>query len=112
MRIMSAGLLSLVFLISVSSATGVAYLNTTLIQPVISDNITELSTNFVFSGDYFSGDYILWDNIGPGGGLYLYSLKDNSTQLIATSSGGMIMPDGYTMSDGTIVWSDDSGHTA
>ncbi|MGA9086657.1 MAG: hypothetical protein WB284_08100 [Methanoregula sp.] len=109
MRIMSAGLLSLVFLISVSSATGVAYLNTTLIQPVISDNITELSTNFVFSGDYFSGDYILWDNIGPGGGLYLYSLKDNSTQLIATSSGGMIMPDGYTMSDGTIVWSDDSG---
>ena len=104
MRLLSAGLLSLVFMISVSSATGVAYLNTTLIQPVISDNITELSTNFVFSGDY-----ILWDNIDAGGGHYLYSLKDNSTRTLVTesASGGWI--NGFAISDGTIVWSDDSG---
>lgn len=104
MRIMSAGLLSLVFLISVSSAAGVAYLNTTLIQPVISNNISELSTNFVFSGNY-----ILWDNIGAGGGLYLYSLKDNSTRTVVTepASGGWI--NGYAMSDGTVIWSDNPG---
>ena len=104
MRLLSAGLLSLVFMISVSSATGVAYLNTTLIQPVISDNITELSTNFVFSGDY-----ILWDNIDAGGGHYLYSLKDNSTRTLVTesASGGWI--NGFAISDGRVGWSDDSG---
>jgi hypothetical protein len=102
-RILSVGLLWLLILIPLSPATEVQYMNLTFVGKILSDNITEQSSSFIFSGDS-----ILWNNISAGGVLYLYSLTDNSTRLIAMSPGGMIMPDGYTMSDGTIVWSNDS----
>ena len=103
----SACLLAMVFLVPLSSATDGERLNTTLIRSIISENITDQSYEFIFSGDY-----ILWRNIydqsrtdGLYGGLYLYSLRDNSTRPIATetaSSGKMIK--WQTMSDDTIVW--------
>ena len=100
MRILSVGLLSLLILIPLSSAASVESLSTTLVQTVTSNNITGQSTNFVFSGDY-----VLWNNVGTGGGLYLYSRKDNSTRLIATEPASGEGINGYTISDGTVVWS-------
>ena len=99
MRILSVGLLSLLILIPLSSATGVQNANLTLVGNILSNQLTDQSQDFLFSGDY-----ILWDN--AGGGLYLYSLKDNSTRTLVSASGGGV--NGFALSDGTVEWSDDS----
>jgi hypothetical protein len=102
----------MVFLVPLSSATDGERINATLIRPIISENITEQSYDFDFSGDH-----ILWRNVydqsrtdGLYGGLYLYSLKDNSTRPIATetASGGKGIY-WQTMSDNTVVWYENPG---
>jgi len=108
----SACLLAMVFLIPLSSAIDGERLNATLIRPIISENITEQSYDFDFSGDH-----IIWRNVydqsmtdGLSGGLFLYSLRDNSTRSIATetaSDGKWI--NWQTISDDTIVWNQYSG---
>lgn len=110
--VITACLLSMIFFISVSSAAGTEPMTATQIRPVISDNISEQSHEFAFSGDH-----ILWRNVydqsrtdGLYGGLYLYSLKDNSTRPIATetASGGKGIY-WQTMSDNTAVWYENPG---
>ncbi|MDO9326709.1 MAG: hypothetical protein Q7T80_17295 [Methanoregula sp.] len=103
----SACLLAMVFLVPLSSATDGERLNATLIRSIISENITDQSYDFIFSGDH-----ILWRNVydqsrtdGLYGGLYLYSLRDNSTRPIATeTASGDKWINWQTMSDNTIVW--------
>jgi len=77
------------------SATSEEEMNATLMQPVLSENITGQSHDF-----HFFGDTILWMDSG----LYLYSLKDNSTRLIApdTAPGGWIY--GSAVSDRYVIW--------
>jgi|GEM_PF-2924049 len=101
MRILGVGLLSLLILIPLSSAADVQYANLTLVGNVHSSQLTEQSQGFLFSGNY-----ILWDN--AGGGLSLYSLKDNSTRTLLpeSASGGGV--NGFALSDGTVEWSDGS----
>ena len=110
--VISACLLAMVFLVPLSSATDGERLNATLIRPIISENITEQSYDFDFSGDH-----ILWRNVddqsmtdGLSGGLYLYSLRDNSTRPLVTetaSDGKWI--NWQTISDDTVVWNQYSG---
>jgi hypothetical protein len=95
-RILLVGLLSLLILIPLSSATGVQYANLTRVGNVHSSQLTEQSQGFLFSGGY-----LLWS--GGNEALSLYSLKDNSTRTLKTGSND------YTLSDGTVGWSDDSG---
>lgn len=111
-RVISACLLAMVFLVPLSSATDGERMNATLIRPIISENITEQSYDFDFSGDH-----ILWRNSydqsrtdGLYGGLYLYSLRDNSSRPIATetASGGKGIY-WQTMSDNTVVWYENPG---
>jgi len=101
-RILSVGLLSLLILIPLSSATDVQYANLTPVGNVLSDQLTNQSQGFLFSEGY-----LLWS--GGREALYLYSLKDNSTRTLVTepASGGWI--NGYAMSDGTGIWSDNPG---
>jgi hypothetical protein len=102
LRILSVGLLSLLILIPLSSAAGVQYANLTLVGNVLSDKLTDQSQGFLFADDY-----VLWREGGET--LNLYSLKDNSTRTLVTkpASGGWI--NGYAVSDGTLVWSDNPG---
>ena len=55
---MAAGLLTLVFLISVSSATDVHYANTTLVGRVLFRPITGQSRISFFPGIIFSGEMV------------------------------------------------------
>jgi hypothetical protein len=110
--VISACLLAMVFLVPLSSATDGERLNATLIRSIISENITEQSYDFIFSGDH-----ILWRNVydqsrtdGLYGGLYLYSLRDNSTRPIATeTASGEKWIYWQTMSDNIIVWYENPG---
>lgn len=110
--VISASLLAMAFLVPLSSATDGERLNAILIRPIISENITEQSYDFDFSGEH-----ILWRNVydqsrtdGLYGGLYLYSLRDNSTRPIATetASGGKGIY-WQTMSYNTVVWYENPG---
>jgi len=105
--IVSLYILFMAILIPVLSAHEVELIDATPIRQVISENITDQSDDFIFSGEY-----VLWRNADNhsgterlNGGLYLYSLRDNSTRPIAKETAGGNWIVGQTMAGDIIVWS-------